>query len=330
LFCFGQACTGPNADPYASGSLVECCGDTKKCLIPNDWFYLCKDCSLGHDGGTFTCDESNWNDEACVASEHHWPDRDAGDGTPAPFKRGLAKKGLSALELEALAGVVSWGYSWEMNPASIADWTRVGIEHLPMIWGSSQAQTVEADDMALARFSADSSDGVDFCQSSRALLGFNEPNFDDQADLLPSEAAHLWPVLEQTSTNHNIPILVGPAMNFNTYDPVDWLDHFFANCTALYGADGCRVDAIAVHSYTCYVQYLRQHLDVYRKYGKPLWLTEFACADSIERIDQAGQLEYMAEAIPALEADKDVCVLLFVFSFFLTRLSPDNVLCSAA
>lgn len=42
------------------------------------------------------------------------------------------------------------------------------------------------------------------------------------------------------------------------------------------------------------------------KYGKPLWLTEFACADSTERKNMSGQMQYMAEAVPQLEADPTV------------------------
>ena len=71
---------------------------------------------------------------------------------------------------------------------------------------------------------------------------------------------------------------------------------------------GCRVDAIALHSYTCYSRYLRDHLNIYRAFGKPLWLTEFACMDTVARQPQSGQMEYLREAIPMLESDPDVCV----------------------
>ena len=43
----------------------------------------------------------------------------------------------------------------------------------------------------------------------------------------------------------------------------------------------------------------------YRKYKKPLWLTEFAC-DGEERKGPAGQLEFLKEVIPELERDADV------------------------
>ena len=51
------------------------------------------------------------------------------------------------------------------------------------------------------------------------------------------------------------------------------LDQFFAAC------DGCKVDAIALHSYTCKWEWLKSHIDLYRKYNKPIWLTEFMCAE---------------------------------------------------
>jgi hypothetical protein len=77
------------------------------------------------------------------------------------------------------------------------------------------------------------------------------------------------------------------------------------------------VDAIALHSYTCYGRYLKDHLDLYRPFGKPLWLTEFACSDAStpERLDASGQMAYMREAVPLLEQDPDVAYYAW-FSYF--------------
>eukprot|EP00435_Cladocopium_sp_Y103_P066790 s244_g29.t1 len=96
----------------------------------------------------------------------------------------------------------------------------------------------------------------------RALLGFNEPNFPEQANLSPQRAASLWPL----------------------------------------------VDAVAFHTYTCYGRYLKDHIEMYKIFQRPLWLTEFACceASSLERLPAEGQMAYMREAIPLLERDESI------------------------
>ena len=100
--------------------------------------------------------------------------------------------------------------------------------------------------------------------------------------------------------------LVSPAVNWCgdcvegvTNDPVDWLDKFFAACP------GCKVDYIAVHSYAPGSESLRNYLTKFKKYNKPLWITEFAPWDP-PKPDFEGVVRYMKEAIPILENDPDV------------------------
>ncbi|KAK3271786.1 hypothetical protein CYMTET_19887, partial [Cymbomonas tetramitiformis] len=102
-------------------------------------------------------------------------------------------------DLHALQRIASWGYTWEVTPShlSLKQWDDSNVTFMPMIWGSSQA--------------TDSLREVP--ENAAALLGFNEPNFDAQADLLPAEAAALWPSLEAEAEAKNIPLLVGPAVN---------------------------------------------------------------------------------------------------------------------
>jgi len=189
---------------------------------------------------------------------------------------------MGPTDLQKLTNAVSWGYTWEVSPgqSSLSDWEDAGIDFVPMVWGEGHVTRGDIGNTP---------------PDSQALLGFNEPNFPDQANMLPQAAADLWPELEKEAVEKNIPSLVSPAVNFATYHPIAWLDEFFGNCT------GCKVDAIGVHSYTCQVEYLHNHLSMYYKYGLPLWLTEFACADDTTKIDAAGQAEYMKEAIPYLE-----------------------------
>ncbi|CAN0554626.1 unnamed protein product, partial [Ectocarpus sp. 8 AP-2014] len=49
--------------------------------------------------------------------------------------------------------------------------------------------------------------------TSPYLLGFNEPNYGEQANLTPQEAADLWPQVRQQADDLGME-LVSPAVNF--------------------------------------------------------------------------------------------------------------------
>ncbi len=66
-------------------------------------------------------------------------------------------------------------------------------------------------------------------------------------------------------------------------------DQFFGNCT------DCQVDILATHYYGCDVQGLKWYLDQCRKYGLPIWLTEFDCPNGMGTLDK--QREYMLKVI---------------------------------
>ena len=71
-------------------------------------------------------------------------------------------------------------------------------------------------------------------------------------------------------------------------------DQFFGNCT------GCRVDFMATHYYTCSAQYLQWYLnDVYTKYQRPIWLTEWACPN--EKGTLSTQIRYLRNALKVLD-----------------------------
>lgn len=141
------------------------------------------------------------------------------------------------------------------------------------------------------------------------LLGFNEPNFFEQANLSAEDAAKRWPELQAIADKEQLG-LVGPAVNFcgddktktgpcwNT-NPVSYLDDFFAACA------GCRVDFLAVHWYNCDTDSLQWYLGQFTKFGRPIWLTEFACAYGGDS-SPAGQESYMRAAVPVLEAAPNV------------------------
>jgi hypothetical protein len=147
-----------------------------------------------------------------------------------------------------------------------------------------------------------------------------------QANLTPAQAASMWPNLEKIAADKGLQ-LVSPAVNWCgdcvagvTNDPVDWLDKFFAACP------GCKVDYIAIHSYAPGSEALRSYIDKFRKYNKPLWITEFAPWDP-PKPDYDGVVRYMKEAIAILETEP----IVFRYSWFATRvnINPDISLLGA-
>ena len=90
----------------------------------------------------------------------------------------------------------------------------------------------------------------------------------------------------------------GPASDCWATDPFVWFDQFFAACP------GCKVDYLAVHWYACTKEALSSYLDKMKKYGKPIWLTEFSCLDNPSlKSDPAKQAAYMSDALALVEAD---------------------------
>lgn len=203
-------------------------------------------------------------------------------------KRGIGIAGASLTNAQLLPGV-SWWYNWAASRQAVAP----GIEFVPMIWGSGSF------DGAAASMPSD----------AEYLLGFNEPNFFEQANISAQAAAQLWPQLEAIANAKGLE-LVSPAVNFcgddasktgpcHDTNPVSYLEDFFAACAS------CRVDYVAVHWYNCAVPELQFYLGQFRKFNKPIWLTEFACAYGGDT-SVAGQESYMRAAIPVLEADTRV------------------------
>lgn len=144
-------------------------------------------------------------------------------------------------------------------------------------------------------------------RQAKYVLGFNEPNFDSQSKMSPRTAVRHWKVIQRKARGK---ILVSPAVGqcaTCNYKPIDWLDEFFKLCR------NCRIHHIATHSYHCNSNDTMSYLEqLWNRYQKPIWLTEFACPqdNSAEH-----QLQYMKEILPRLEAAHYV----FRYSWFVSR-----------
>ena len=212
-------------------------------------------------------------------------------------KRGLGYGYHSAEDMKALSPGMSWWYNWSPTPESTAASTApsVGVSFVPMVWGGNPT----ADQLAAS-----------IPSGAQYLLGFNEPNFKYQANMTPSQAAAKWPVLEEVARRKSLK-LVAPAVNYcgdcvseggvTFTDPVVYLDAFFKACT------NCKVDYIAVHWYACDLSALQWYIGLFKKYNRPIWLTEFACGDRPhDQITLDVQKKYMTDAVNYLENEPAV------------------------
>lgn len=223
----------------------------------------------------------------------------AGGAGPAHAKRGIAYGHHSLEDLQALSAGVGWWYDWTTHPDDtlMGKAPPAGVEFVPMVWGG----TFDVKDV-VQKIPA----------GAKYLLTFNEPNFGNQANLTPQQAAKLWPQIEDIANQRGLSI-VSPAPNYcggncNETSPYDWLDKFFAAC------QGCRVDYVAFHWYACYKSTLQDKLGLYHKYNKPLWVTEMSCLDDA-MIDDAKESAYMVDAVSVLEADP----MVFRYAWFTGR-----------
>lgn len=218
------------------------------------------------------------------------------------FKRGFGDETLYYVEdLQALKPGNSWFYDWGTEPQkNVADYvgSEKGIEFIPMAWNGNY----DTNKMK-AYYAAHPND--------KYLLGFNEPNFPDQANMLPSEAAEKWHELETFVKEQNL-ILVGPAMNYageplkdgKVWDPYDWMDAFIAAYKEKYGTEP-HYDYTAVHAYMRDGNATMSLVNGFaQKYGKKVWLTEFCQWESYTTA--ATQMSSMIDKVKQLELSDNV------------------------
>ncbi len=178
---------------------------------------------------------------------------------------------------------VSWHYSW--GPTLPATYPR-GVEFVPMVWGPFSI------DQAVTNVNTWANQG-----RVKYLLGFNEPDGAEQANMTVARAIEEWPKL----MNANVPLGSPSPIHTNA----QWLKDFMAQAKA----KNYRVDFIAVHWYKGpnADAFIREIEVVYETYGLPIWITEFGVADwgvaSVEqnRYTSAQVLAFMQNILPRLD-----------------------------
>jgi len=171
-------------------------------------------------------------------------------------KKGVAGNIESGLRLQ-------WLYNWNLDRNSPLDWEYVPIRQTR--WWPGLDQDWEA-------------------RGAAHLLGYNEPDRPDQANMTVSEAIGAWPDVLAPGLRVGAPAVSDGGLG--------WLYDFISQADAA----GLRVDFVPVHYYRCYGnagdpngnanQFYNFLKGIYDVVQRPLWITEWnnganwtSCAD---------------------------------------------------
>jgi hypothetical protein len=174
------------------------------------------------------------------------------------------KKGLAGYVDQWSAIKGSWAYNWGRTTAEILP---AEVVFNPMQWGDYNWY-IGSNQGPLEQFISP------WQREEKAmyLMGFNEPDKANQANLTVARAISLWPRVERMDTPLVSP---APASSSGT-----WMDDFMNQAQAL----GYRMDAVAAHTYpgpgggsSNSLVTMLQNLN--SDWGRPVWLTEFSTVD---------------------------------------------------
>lgn len=224
-----------------------------------------------------------------------------------------------SLQTREHAHNVDWAYGWGIDPGNPIDPDTVNYEWVPMIWNATVGGVQNQIDQVL---SVESRLGlhVDY------VLGFNEPELPTQANMSVQQALDVWEVMTDRFSVTDIK-MVSPAVSGGGAIRVDdpdrpdgWLTEFMdgveaANSDADPNND-LQVDVIAYHFYSVAFngtteanKLIDQIDDLYARYGRPIWITEFAgtsfsLENPVHSIEerQAFNQAFLAALIPQFDA----------------------------
>ncbi|MFO0788449.1 MAG: glycosyl hydrolase [Pirellulales bacterium] len=212
-------------------------------------------------------------------------------------KRGFADTGASYNGLQA-AGA-GWYYNWGTAPSNIGAFD---ANFSPMIWGAGQMGSVN----------------YVLGQNPQYVLGFNEPERSDQANMAVSTAITNWTTISNATQSYNAAHgtnikLISPAVadTGGATGGQQWLSNFMSQASA----NNLKVDAVAFHWYAVSTpndpasaasQFLSRVDSYHNSYGLPVFITEFAIHDwggsyTDAQIIEANR-QFLNIVIPGLES----------------------------
>ncbi|TRZ42850.1 glycosyl hydrolase [Robertkochia solimangrovi] len=182
------------------------------------------------------------------------------------------------------ASASHWYYSWTpRRDASIPE----NVQFVPMFWGKEMTNT---ENVNYVRGLAEEG-------KVAYLMGFNEPDNAEQANMTVQRALDLWPLLEQVG----VPLVSPCTVHFDN----DWMKEFMYRAEQL----NYRIDYFAMHWYADIDPkfFINDVKRAYEMYKKPIWITEFAVGDwdatniNNNKYSSSDILEFMEAVLPALD-----------------------------
>jgi hypothetical protein len=166
--------------------------------------------------------------------------------------------GSSNLAAEVARLRATWVWNWGTHPGLYPN-----VESIPAIWDASRI-------------------GKPLGGNSAWLLGFNEPDIGNQANMTPAAAAVAWRQIEAAYPDRK---LASPQV---IYGPSGWLTEFRNSYIALYGRPP-RLNALAIHTYVGnaaadYIAQVQSYIELAKQWDiGEVWVTEFALAPAMDR-----------------------------------------------
>jgi hypothetical protein len=228
-------------------------------------------------------------------------------------KRGFADVGANYSNLQATGA--GWHYTWGLGAGNPGNFDS---EHYPMFWGG---WSVNQNNINAVR----NNPNVEW------VLGFNEPEREDQANMSVANAIAAWTTLSNGFAGSGKK-LVSPAVS-DTGQGQAWIQDFMSQVNA----NNLQVDAIAFHWYGVSnpnnpagaASAFLNRVDWYHNLAnKPVFITEFAIHDwggnySDEAITEANR-QFLDIVIPALESRSYVAGYAWYHWFSDARLYAGN------
>ena len=232
----------------------------------------------------------------------------------------------------------SWFYNWLAVPyyGQACDHHHQAAEYVPMMGQVGQAEqilNIKCGNVP-CNLTKDNWVTANWIPSGVThLLGYNEPDGHEGGKCTPAQAAKDW-VHVQTLANAFDPplVLVSPApisgagVDGHGYglDGVSvWMDEFLGNCTHVVPeCDTSLIKYMAMHDYhgnaTAMMQRIR---GVRARYGRQVWVTEWAILHWGSPPPRARMNAFMTEALPMLDASDDVAR----YAWFSARNTPNEM-----
>lgn len=216
---------------------------------------------------------------ACAKDEQT---ADIVSGIPTTYKRGCAfstETTTGQWWINIINLKVNWYYTWGLNTCQNPNAPQ-NVEFVPMFWGHGTVTQANIDVInKLYR------EGKIFY-----VLGFNEPDLSDQANMSVSQALADWKTLCD-KLDPGIK-LVSPAV---AWPGADWFKYFMKGVQE----QNLRLDYIALHIYMGQSPstYTEQVRNIYTTYSKKVWITEFAPRDDSADSNNPASNKYSEEWI---------------------------------